>query len=91
MAYLYAFYDTVTRLQWYREAKCIPALNHSSTRKIFNDSAWKKPQNIFLYENFHILQSIKVFDLEILEKISWNMQLQAFISDFFFELRVEMK
>lgn len=47
MAYLYAFYDTVTRLQWYREAKCIPALNHSSTRKIFNDSAWKKPKIYF--------------------------------------------
>lgn len=51
----------------------------------------EKTQNIFLYENFHILQSIKVFDLEILEKISWNMQLQAFISYFFSELRVEMK
>lgn len=55
-------------------AKCIPALIHSSTGKIlFNDTAWKKPQNIFLYENFHILQRIKVFNLEILEKISWNM------------------
>lgn len=74
------------------QAKCIPALIHSSTMKVlFNDSAWKKTQNLFLYENFHILQRIKVFNLEILEKISWNMQLQSFYIRLLFELRVKMK
>lgn len=85
MACLNLFHDTLTRLQQYRFQQNASLHWFSAAQGSYlMTQLEKKPQNIFLHENFHRLQRIKVFNLEILEKISWNMPLQSFYIRFLF-------
>lgn len=66
-------------------AKCIPALILSSTRKLFNDSAWKKNPKIYFFMRISIAsKGLKFLTWKFLRKSLGTCPCKAFISDFFF-------